>query len=325
VPEVPQGDQAAIKGGKMKWTGLLLMLLLVPTMCWAQTQTKPPYFSQWAVYAPLQIEIKNDILYVNSGNQGVIKYSLNGTLLSQLTLDQTNGFAVDDSGNVYVSHQVFLEKYDPSWQRLSHVTYRTFRALSWISANDHLYGLVGDLGSIYKINADLATSEFWFAGNSGQSSQDLIPGVFSSASDITSDDFGRIFAVDSGTLQIFDSSGRYLTGWRLKDYNVGGGYVNPAVGMGVGLDRAGNIYVTHQFGHAVLVFSPQGYLLTEFGNYGTGDGLFDTPFDVAVADDGKIYVSDLFNNRIQVFGSTPLSVPVQPITWGKLKTKYQGE
>ncbi len=40
-----------------------------------------------------------------------------------------------------------------------------------------------------------------------------------------------------------------------------------------------------------------------FGSFGTGDGQFDGPTDVAVDDNGNIYVSDMINYRIQKFDS----------------------
>ncbi len=38
-----------------------------------------------------------------------------------------------------------------------------------------------------------------------------------------------------------------------------------------------------------------------FGSQGSGDGQFENPYSVAVGSGGKIYVTDTFNDRIQVF------------------------
>ncbi|MGB0099340.1 MAG: NHL repeat-containing protein [Nocardioides sp.] len=51
----------------------------------------------------------------------------------------------------------------------------------------------------------------------------------------------------------------------------------------------------------VLIYSLTGAKLDEFGAYGDGDGQFASPRDVAVDDDGNIYVADAENNRIQAF------------------------
>ena len=41
-----------------------------------------------------------------------------------------------------------------------------------------------------------------------------------------------------------------------------------------------------------------------FGAYGTGEGQFASPRDVAIDEAGNIYVADAENNRIQAFTST---------------------
>ncbi len=73
--------------------------------------------------------------------------------------------------------------------------------------------------------------------------------------------------------------------------------------VGVTLDKEGNIYVTDQQypRHQVLVFDPAGNLKTKFGYFGIGAGLFNFPTDVAVEDNGNIFVSDSNNRRLQVF------------------------
>ena len=44
--------------------------------------------------------------------------------------------------------------------------------------------------------------------------------------------------------------------------------------------------------------------ITKWGTSGSGDGQFNSPFGVAVAADGTVYVADRFNHRIQVFSPT---------------------
>jgi hypothetical protein len=42
--------------------------------------------------------------------------------------------------------------------------------------------------------------------------------------------------------------------------------------------------------------------VTQWGTYGTGNGQFANPEDLAVDASGNVYVTDRVNNRIQVFG-----------------------
>lgn len=74
---------------------------------------------------------------------------------------------------------------------------------------------------------------------------------------------------------------------------------------GAEVDRVNNRLVVADTGRdRILVYSFGGTLLDEFGEYGTEDGQFASPRDVAVDGDGNIYVADAENNRIQKFSST---------------------
>ncbi|MBX7164866.1 MAG: hypothetical protein K1X74_00835 [Pirellulales bacterium] len=87
--------------------------------------------------------------------------------------------------------------------------------------------------------------------------------------------------------------------------------VSPFPG-GIALDREGNVFVAHggippsrydqpRQRDKIAVYSPQGKLLREWGKFGTGDGEFDTPGGIAIDKDGRAYVCDQCNRRVQVF------------------------
>jgi len=97
------------------------------------------------------------------------------------------------------------------------------------------------------------------------------------------------------------------------------GQFNFPRGIAVGPD--GNIYVVDSDNHRVQVFDPDGIFLREWGgqcNLSTeqvcadldgdgpmspGDGQFQEPWGIAVAEDGRVYVADTWNHRVQVFDS----------------------
>jgi hypothetical protein len=66
-------------------------------------------------------------------------------------------------------------------------------------------------------------------------------------------------------------------------------------------DGLGNIYVLGTFNNAVAKLSPQGVVITRFGNDGSGEGEFTAPHALAVDNQSRIYVADF--GGIKVFGS----------------------
>jgi streptogramin lyase len=80
---------------------------------------------------------------------------------------------------------------------------------------------------------------------------------------------------------------------------------------GVALDGAGAIYAADQFNHMVRKVTPGGDVSTIAGN-GQGDyrdgapgqAMFNDPQDVAVGDDGNLYVADYQNGKIRRISSS---------------------
>ena len=65
---------------------------------------------------------------------------------------------------------------------------------------------------------------------------------------------------------------------------------------------SGELYVADGYGNSsVHRFAPDGTFIASFGSPGRGPGEFIVPHAIRVAADGRVYVADRENNRVQVF------------------------
>jgi ABC-type Fe3+ transport system permease subunit/DNA-binding beta-propeller fold protein YncE len=107
------------------------------------------------------------------------------------------------------------------------------------------------------------------------------------------------FVIDRmARVQHLDRNGRWLNEWRMPTWQKG-----KPVGVSVGPD--GNVYIADTHYYRVMVYTPKGEFVREWGSEGTGPGQFTYPTDVAFDAAGNVYVSEYGDNdRIQVFDST---------------------
>ncbi|HUX87912.1 MAG TPA: peptidyl-alpha-hydroxyglycine alpha-amidating lyase family protein [Chloroflexota bacterium] len=65
---------------------------------------------------------------------------------------------------------------------------------------------------------------------------------------------------------------------------------------------SGDLYVTDGYGNArIHRFSSDGTLIQSWGQPGTGPGQFNLPHGICVAADGRVFVADRENDRVQIF------------------------
>lgn len=72
----------------------------------------------------------------------------------------------------------------------------------------------------------------------------------------------------------------------------------------VGFDGAGNLHVFDRLAARVVVVSPEGDLVREFGRRGEGPGEFQNAQDMAVMSDGRIVIADMGHHAYQIFGAS---------------------
>jgi len=124
---------------------------------------------------------------------------------------------------------------------------------------------------------------------------------------VTDYDLDRIFH--------FDANGTLMAAWG-KAGDKPGEFESP---VDVAVNTAGRVYVVDQYHHRIQQFSADGHFIRTWGEQGKvnvvrsalnflipddHDGEFYYPSRIAIGADDRVYVSDAYNNRVQVFDSS---------------------
>ena len=111
--------------------------------------------------------------------------------------------------------------------------------------------------------------------------------------DVAVDQAGFMYLLDGPGITKLAPNGDLVQSIVLQNYRGGG--------FGMGIDRAGNLYVGNYTYSRVEKYSPTGTLLLQFGSMGSGPGQFRYMNSLTVDAAGNIYVPDTGNNRLQKF------------------------
>ena len=119
------------------------------------------------------------------------------------------------------------------------------------------------------------------------------PDQLDHATGVTVEQTGHILVADYSLKQVtrFDAGGNTITTWEI-------GKTGPVTGTpeGLSVDALGRIYISDYDRGLIEVYSPDGEFLVEFG-----ERELKAPVDIAISDDGLIYISDQRSNQIQIY------------------------
>ena len=132
--------------------------------------------------------------------------------------------------------------------------------------------------------------EHWGTSGSGE-------GQFTYTAGLAIDAQGNIYVADIGSTEIekFDSAGNFLLQWATEP---------PAGPASVVVDQNGYVYVDNfsPHEHHIQKFDSSGKPVLAWGASGSGEGqIGGQPEDIALDQDGSVYVADRLNHSIQKF------------------------
>jgi len=260
----------------------------------------------------------------DTGNSRVLVFSDDGDLLRVLGAEKgpdkvysPYGIAIDAQRNrAYVAdyggRQVQI--YSTSGSYIGHYPAEDQELRVFGEDGFSPYGLAIVEGRVLASSNDglyLFDGEGRVSARYGTGAREGKPGAFNFPDALTVDpSSGTIYVADSMNRRIVSIDGKGRVAWVSGTPDVGGamtGFWQLPRGITLGPD--GNLYVVDTFrfdregvgtGH-IVVLSPEGELISEFGRYGLGDDDFDFPEQITARADGLFAVADREHDRVVLF------------------------
>ena len=255
----------------------------------------------------------------DAANFRLIEYNMNGSF-KQLVTKMANGknfqypsrVAIAPNGWIYVAQQTYnnVLVLDPTFHLKQTIGIETPQCLS-VNATMLVVGSRGGFAAFRRDGSLIGQVGKW--GNGSGDEFDMVSGV-------ALDSSNNVYVVDTynNRLNKYDAKGdlvwRVNTGYPGNGGIQGGANVNakelekkyPAnlqIPMGVTLDGNNRIIVIDMFDFSVSAFSTQnGKFLGKWGEYGTDDGFFSNPSDIAYNRRQDVFLeTEAALGRVQIF------------------------
>jgi hypothetical protein len=135
-------------------------------------------------------------------------------------------------------------------------------------------------------------------------------------SGLTVDSQGVLYALSEELGKVFVLDRELKTVRTMGQKGGSSGSLSRPPGVAVD-DRRGLVYVVDYMRHSVSVYDLAGQFLDEIGGMGISPGWFQYPKDCAVDPQGRLYVADAFNQRVQVLEVSVTRPPAPRATEGE--------
>ncbi len=205
-------------------------------------------------------------------------------------MGQGKALALDSEDNIYLAANNKVKKYNSEGNFITEWTTPGFNSLYAIAIDKSNRVYVGDWDNNQIIKS------FTLDGNYLSSW-----GSFNLPWYISSDSQGNIYVADrfNNKVQKFDSNLNFLIQWGSAGSGEGQ-FINP---LGIAIDELGNVFVATY--HRIQKFDSSGNFILQWGsdsnNPGNQDGKFNYPWAMKVDMSGNLFITELNNNRIQIF------------------------
>lgn len=107
-------------------------------------------------------------------------------------------------------------------------------------------------------------------------------------------------------VQIFNHRGDFIRGW--GHHAMGG--ANFSLPRSIAIDAKERIIVTDSLRHDIKYFDLEGRFVGHFGGVGRRPGSLSFPCGISVTPDGRVYVAERGNARVQVYEEQALEKPI---------------
>jgi sugar lactone lactonase YvrE len=317
-------------------TSLLLGAGLVPAgdekqakflLSWGQKGEKPGEF-----HSPIGIAVtpKDEVYVTDLNNARVQKFSTEGKHLGgfDLPLDdpkrksaQVGGIAVDEQGRIYLSfmiqHRIVVYNDDGKllreWGRKGVGEGEFNQPGGILLAPDETLFVADQCNHrVQRFTRDGMFLGAW-GGHGGKPGQfggpDAAGSRFAGPHFLARDGKGRLYTTEGvlGRVQQLSADGTPLGSWGNKGSEPGGfgSFKTPYAGgtfgpIGILADRHDRIWVS-SLNDRVQLFTPDGKFILGIGGSGAGPGEFVRPHGMALDRQGRLYIADAGNQRIQKF------------------------
>jgi hypothetical protein len=308
---------------------MLVVLVLMFASVAVLAEEPPEYITQWGEYGSgngqfdrpkgIAVDSYSNIYVTDTQNYRIQKFTSDGVYIMQWGeygnapgyFREPRDIALDSNNNVYVIDQL---------QRIQKFTSEGVFLTQWgnygdgdgqfhdtkgiaVDSNDNVYVTDGNYpgGNENNFRVQKFTSDGVYIMQWGEYGHN--PGQFLGISGIATDSSNNVFVVAGPTrVQKFTSDGAHLIRWGSP--GTGEGEFNGIVSIAVDTDD--DVYVgensTQNIGCRIQKFDNVGVYLTQWGEWGSGNGQFDPPSGITFDISNNIYVTDFGNYRIQKFG-----------------------